>query len=150
MCPYPCHVSVQLSEQRHGLRCYNLLMVKAYLRRKGSGVGRNFTSKVSKSNTLPIQISLTLVETSGVTTSAGLWFRSLSLLGGRHKEGSSRGTGHDPTSLKNRKGEGRIAADVVYISEFKSLRLHQSGLKSCNLKDFGGFKSWNLAMWCTA
>ena len=35
------------------------------------------------------------------------------LLGGRHKEGRSRGTGHDPTSLKHRKGEGRIAADVV-------------------------------------
>ena len=35
------------------------------------------------------------------------------LLGGRHKEGRSRGTGHDPTSLKNQKGEGRIAADVV-------------------------------------
>ena len=35
------------------------------------------------------------------------------LLGGRHKEGRSRGTVHDTTSLKHRKGEGRIAADVV-------------------------------------
>ena len=63
---------------------------------------------------LPIQISLTLVETSGGTTSVDLWFRSLSLLGGRHKEGRSRGTGHDPNSLKHRKGEGQIAADVVF------------------------------------
>ena len=53
---------------------------KAYLRRKGSGAGRKFTSKVSKSNTLPIQISLILVKTSGGTTSAGIWFRSLSVL----------------------------------------------------------------------
>ena len=36
------------------------------------------------------------------------------LLGGRHKEGRSRETGHDPTSLKHRKGEGRIAVDVVF------------------------------------
>ena len=35
------------------------------------------------------------------------------LLGGQHKEGRIRGSGHDPTYLKNRKGEGRIAADVV-------------------------------------
>ena len=62
---------------------------------------------------MPIQISLTLVETSGGTTSVGLWFLSLSLLGGRHEEGRSRVTGHDPTSLKHRKGEGRITADVV-------------------------------------
>ena len=88
-------------------------MVKAYLRRKGSGSGRNFTNKVSKSNTLTIQISLTLVETSEVKTSVGLWFRILSLLGVWHKEGRRRGTGHDPTSLKHQKGEGRIAADVV-------------------------------------
>ena len=99
--------------KRHGLICYNLLMVKSYLRQKGLVAGRNFTRKVFKSNTLPIQISLTLVETSGGTTSVGLWFRSLSLLGGRHKEGGSRGTGHNPTSLKHRKGEGRIAVDVV-------------------------------------
>ena len=45
---------------------------KASLRRKGLGAGRNFTSKVSKNNTLPIQISFTLVETSGGTTSVGL------------------------------------------------------------------------------
>ena len=66
-----------------------------------------------ESNMLPIQISLTLVETSGGTKSVGLWFRNISLLGGRHKEGRSRGTGRDPASLKHRKGEGRIAADVV-------------------------------------
>ena len=88
-------------------------MVKASLRQKGSGAGRKFTRKVSKSNPLPIQITLTFVETSGGTTSVGLCFRSLSLLGGRHKEVRSRGTGHDPTSLKHQKGEGRIAADVV-------------------------------------
>ena len=88
-------------------------MVKASLRQKGLGAGRNFTRKVSKSNTLPFQIYLTLVETSGGTTSVGLWFRSLSLLGGRHKEGRSRGTGHDPTSLEHQNGEGRIAVDVV-------------------------------------
>ena len=35
------------------------------------------------------------------------------LFGGRHKEIRSRGTGHDPTSLEHRKGEGRIAVDVV-------------------------------------
>ena len=45
--------------------------------------------------------------------SVGLWFRSLSLLGGRHKEGRSRGTGHDPTFLKHRKEKGRIVVDVV-------------------------------------
>ena len=50
---------------------------KASLRRKGSGAGRNFTRKVSKSNTLFIQISLTLLETLGGTTSVGLWFQSL-------------------------------------------------------------------------
>ena len=50
---------------------------KASLRRKGLGAGRIFNIKVSKSKTLPIQISLTLVETSGGTTSVGLWFRSL-------------------------------------------------------------------------
>ena len=109
----PCHVSVQLSEHRHGLRCLNLLMVKVSLRQKGSGAGINFISKVSKSNTFPIQISLTLVETSGGTTSVDLWFQSLSLLGGRHKEVRSRVTGRDPASLKHQKGEGRIAADVV-------------------------------------
>ena len=38
---------------------------------------------------------------------------STRLLGGRHKEGRSRGTGHDPTSLKHRKGEVQIAVDVV-------------------------------------
>ena len=53
-------------------------MVKASLRQKGSFAGRKFTSKVSESNTLPIQISLTLVETSGGTTIVGLWFQSLS------------------------------------------------------------------------
>ena len=35
------------------------------------------------------------------------------LIGGWHKEGRSRGTGRDPASPKHRKGEGRIAADVV-------------------------------------
>ena len=50
---------------------------KASLRRKGSGAGRNFNRKVSKSNTLPIQISSTLIETLGGKTSVGLWFRSL-------------------------------------------------------------------------
>ena len=35
------------------------------------------------------------------------------LLGGRHKEVRSRGTGHDPTSLKHRKGEVWITVDVV-------------------------------------
>ena len=35
------------------------------------------------------------------------------LLGGRHKEGKSRGTDHDPTSLEHRKGEGWITVDVV-------------------------------------
>ena len=35
------------------------------------------------------------------------------LLGGRHKEGRSRGISHDPTSLKNQKEEGLIAVDVV-------------------------------------
>ena len=88
-------------------------MVKASLRQKGSVAGRNFNRKVSKNNTLPIQFSLTILETPGGTTSAGLWFRSLSLLGGRHKEGRSRGTGHDPTSLEHRKGEGQITVDVV-------------------------------------
>ena len=53
--------------------------MKASLRQKGSGAGRKFTSKVSKSNTLPIQVSVTLVETSGGKTSVGHWFRSLSL-----------------------------------------------------------------------
>ena len=109
----PCHVSVQLSEQRHGLKCLNLLMEKSSLRQKGSGAGRNFTRKVSKSNTLPIQISITLVETSGGTKSVGLCFRSLLLLGSRHKEVRSRGTDRDPASLKHRKKEGRIAVDVV-------------------------------------
>ena len=37
----------------------------------------------------------------------------ITLLGGRHKEGRSIGTGRDPIYLKHRKGEGRIAADVV-------------------------------------
>ena len=35
------------------------------------------------------------------------------LLGSHHKEGGRRVTGHDPTSLKNLKEEGRIAVDVV-------------------------------------
>ena len=35
------------------------------------------------------------------------------LLGGRQNEGSSIGTGHDPTSLMHQKGEGRIEVDVV-------------------------------------
>ena len=39
--------------------------------------------------------------------------RFTKLLGGRHKEVRTRGTGHDPTSLKHWKGEGRIAVDVV-------------------------------------
>ena len=38
---------------------------------------------------------------------------SADLLGGRHKEGRSRGTGHDPTSLKHQNGEGQITVDVV-------------------------------------
>ena len=88
-------------------------MVKESLRQKGSGAGRNFTIKVSNSNTLPIQISLTLVETLGGTSSVGLWFRILSLLGGRHKEVRSRGTGRDTPSLNHRMVEGQIVADVV-------------------------------------
>ena len=36
-----------------------------------------------------------------------------SLLGGRHKEGRRRGTGPDPASMNHRKGEGRIAVNVV-------------------------------------
>ena len=88
-------------------------MVKASLLQKGSGAERNFTRNVSKINTLPIQIFLTLVETSGGKTSVGLWFRGLSLIVGRHKEGMSRGIGHDPTSLKHQKGEGRIVVDMV-------------------------------------
>ena len=39
------------------------------------------------------------------------------LLGGRHKEGRSRGTDHDPTSLEHQKGEGWITVDVVLNSE---------------------------------
>ena len=35
------------------------------------------------------------------------------LLGVRHKEGRSRGTGHDPTSLNQGKGEDRITLDVI-------------------------------------
>ena len=35
------------------------------------------------------------------------------LLGGRHKEGGTIGTGHDPTSLEHQNGEGRITVDVV-------------------------------------
>ena len=35
------------------------------------------------------------------------------LLGGRHKEDRSRGTGHYPISLEHRKGEGWITVDVV-------------------------------------
>ena len=50
---------------------------KAYLSRKGLVTGENFTRKVSKSNTLPIQISLIIVKTLGCTTSVGLWFQSL-------------------------------------------------------------------------
>ena len=38
---------------------------------------------------------------------------SCSLLGDRHKEGRSRGTGYDLTSLKHQNGEGWIAVDVV-------------------------------------
>ena len=37
------------------------------------------------------------------------------LLGGLNKEGRSRGTGHDPTSLEHQKGEGRIAVNVVWF-----------------------------------
>ena len=74
------------------------------MRRKGSFAGRNFTSKVFKINKLPIQIFLTLIETSGGTTSVGLWFRSLLLLGVWNKEGRIVGTGRDPASMKHRKG----------------------------------------------
>ena len=35
------------------------------------------------------------------------------LLWGQHMEGMSRGTAHDPTSLKDQRGLGPIAADVV-------------------------------------
>ena len=35
------------------------------------------------------------------------------LLGGRHKEGRSRGTDHDTTYLEHQKGEGWITVDVV-------------------------------------
>ena len=50
---------------------------KASLRQNSSGAGRKFCSKVSKSNTLPIQIYSTLVEKSEGTTSVGLWFQNL-------------------------------------------------------------------------
>ena len=93
------------------------------------------------SNTLPIQISLTLVEKSGGTTSVGLWFRRLSLLGGRHKEGKSRGTGHDPTSLKNRKG--RVSDRGGCGFKYQNLKAF-GGFKPWNLKAFGGVKSWDL------
>ena len=125
-------------------------MVKALLRRKGSGVGRKFTRNFSKINTLPIQMSLTLVEKLVGTTSVGLWFRILSLLGGRHKEGRIRGTGRDPAYLKHQKGEaleGRgsdLGEFGFSISDILSLRLHQSGFKYWNLKAFGAIKSRNL------
>ena len=35
------------------------------------------------------------------------------LLGGRHNEGSTIGTGHNPTSLMHLKGEVWIEVDVV-------------------------------------
>ena len=79
------------------------------------------------SNTLSIQISLTIVETLGGTTSVDLWFRSLSLLGGHHKEGRSRGTGHDPTSLNVfvqtihnliANGPGILLAIVLMVKDF--------------------------------
>ena len=41
------------------------------------------------------------------------FFFRIKLLGGRHKEGRSRGTDHDTTSLEDRKGEGWITVDVV-------------------------------------
>ena len=50
---------------------------KLSLQQKGSGTGRKFNRNYSKSNTLPIQIYLTIVETSGGTTSVGLWSRSV-------------------------------------------------------------------------
>ena len=83
------------------------------MRLKELGAGRNFTDEGPKSNTLPIQIALTLVDTSGGMMSVGLWFRILLLLGGCHKEGRIRISRHDPASLKHRKEEGRIAEDVV-------------------------------------
>ena len=52
------------------------------------------------------------VEQEPLDTQFCLNLSQSELLGGRHKEGRSRGTGHDPTSLKHRKVEGRIAADV--------------------------------------
>ena len=107
----PCLCATEQTEARPEM--LEFIDGEKKLCRKGSGTGRNLTRTVSKSNTLPIQISLTLVETLGGTTSIDLWFRSLSLLGGRPKEGRSRGTGRDPISLKHHKGEGRIAAYVV-------------------------------------
>ena len=41
------------------------------------------------------------------------------LLGGRHKEGRSRGTGHNPTSLEHQKEEGWITVDVVLNIEIQ-------------------------------
>ena len=41
------------------------------------------------------------------------WNLFLGLLGGRQKGGRSRGTGHDTTSLKHRKGEVWIVVDVL-------------------------------------
>ena len=43
------------------------------------GAGRNFTRNVSKSNTSTVQISLTLVETSGSTKSVRLCSQTLSV-----------------------------------------------------------------------
>ena len=54
------------------------------MRQKGLGTGRKFTSKFSNRNTFPIQISLTVIETLGGTTSAGIWFQSLSAEEGWH------------------------------------------------------------------
>ena len=48
---------------------------------------------------------------SGITSS--FCDKIARLLGGRHKEGSIRVNGRDPASLKHRKVEGQIAADVV-------------------------------------
>ena len=50
---------------------------------------------------------------ASTVTQRAISFHNRWLLGGRHKEGRSRRTGHDPTYLKHWKGEGRIAEDVV-------------------------------------
>ena len=62
---------------------------------------------VSNSTTITLEdVGVNIVQMDGLEN------RNV-LLGGRHKEGRSRGTDHDPTSLEHRKGEGWITVDVV-------------------------------------